>query len=82
MITYFCTSTESKHKLFVAAERWFEAWDWARRMFQVDNPQCVPCEQPAEVEIRFVGSDYGWKPDRHMEIREAKVGGWGEWHRA
>jgi hypothetical protein len=77
MTVWFCTA--DTQKLFVAAERWYDAWDWARQAFHVDNPTCLPSQQAAEVELRFVGSDYGWHPNRHREVRRITDSGWGDW---
>lgn len=36
----------------------------------------------ADIELRWIGSQYGEKPDRRLEMRKKLKKGWGEWKAA
>jgi hypothetical protein len=62
--------------LIVAAERWVDVRDWARVRFGKDE-EIIAVQRPykpdlkPDVELVWVGSDAGARPNRRLEVRVA-----------
>lgn len=80
MTTWFFS--HGHQKLYIFAERWHEACQYAKAIFQTDAPEWRVSEQEPDVMLRFVGDDYdhgGSKNCRRMQVREITNTGWSDW---
>jgi hypothetical protein len=68
----------SVRTLIISAERWVDVRDWARLRFDKD-PEIVALQRPysadmyPDVELVWVGSDAGARPNKRLEVRERTI---------
>ncbi len=79
-MTVWLAISAKGEKLYIESDRWQESHSYAKSVFHEDNPDVRATKQcDADCQLRFVGSDYHYPPDLHLEVRHIEDGGWGNW---